>query len=942
MKKTTRVLRKLLIAVIIIILLNNFFTTPIVRAAENSILEMGQIFLTSFIGGLTFIPRAIALGLGRGINALTAAVAYIEGATDVKVNTTTITPFDIFFNKVKILDINFFEIGDDVNIVNTIRTGIASWYYALRLIAMSILLVILIYVGIRMAISTIASDKAMYKKMFVDWVVSLVLIFLINYIIIFIITLNNTTVAAIEKAVTNKSVADTYKTIMNLGFKVFDVDSIPATVIYCMLIVQVFGLLVSYFNRMLKVAFLIIISPLITLTYAVDKMGDGKAQAFGNWMREFIFTVIIQIFHCIIYMSLINVAFELLIEHAESGVRNSLAAAVMAFLCVNFTRTAEGLVRKILMHNHQDNSVSIAGGTAAAAVALQKSKSLGTATRKAVNVTKQNLRTAGNALKTTGRVVGKVAKVPAKGVAAIALATKDQISWEKIKKDKDYANLKKENKEQYKVKKKDHKVAMKNRRQQKKQQRVDKVKNSKVIKGAVGGVHGLANVKHKLNRIASQSDIYKFTSGIAKTQAAMGVGVLTGSMMYGATGNSGQAFAMGVAGMNMHRGFQKSALTMESRTQSSLIGAGAKTKEEAFAMEHEVASNPYKFDGKSSESLNEAKRLLNAIGKQLEATVGSPEYKTKIKNEIDRMAKTAPEMTPQAILSAFDKIADAASKDSSVDPNKRSETARDLRRKLGANTELQKACNDYARFANMKQIHSQMEAGQAMGISKDAYVQETVQGFVPLETTTSNEVDTSLTSEGKLEILEDSTEEEIETNVTVMSKSEFKEMTAAAATQRKDLEEMKKIANDEQKKEIDEQIKKLEKVESTMASRILSEKKRVADESKKKILEEVSKQCGREIETLLGELNLPEGSSARDLANVVGLQEDDLSTDKLDSIIKQRADDLDKKRKNEKINGTEQELEDSLEKAKKVRQIVQVNDKRKNLLENAQKYSVNK
>lgn len=484
MKKSIKVLNKLLIILMIVSILNNFFVFPIANAEnvvtddttleDKPIKEQGQGFFLSFLGLLTLPTRALVLGLGYGINSLAAAVAYIEGATDVEVDTTTITPFDIFFNKVKILDINFFEIGSDVNIVNTIRTGIASWYYALRLVAMSILLVLLIYIGIRMAISTIASEKARYQKMLIDWVVSLVLIFLINYIIVFVITLNNNIVSAIEKGVKTESVSQTYESIRNLGFNWKDIDSIPATVIYCMLVVQVFGLMITYFNRMLKVAFLIIISPLITLTYAVDRMGDGKAQAFGNWMKEFIFTVITQIFHCIIYMSMINVAFELLIEHSGKGVRHALAAAVMAFLCVNFTRTAENLVRKILMRNHTDNSISFAGGTAAAAVALQKSKSLGTATRKAVNVTKQNLRDAGNALKTTSKFVGKAAAVPIKGAGKlVALPIKgvgkirNEVSWGKEVRANGYGDLKKNNREEYKRKKGAHIEDLRENRKQK-------------------------------------------------------------------------------------------------------------------------------------------------------------------------------------------------------------------------------------------------------------------------------------------------------------------------------------------------------------------------------------------------------------------------------------------------------------------------------------------
>ncbi len=685
MKRTLNMLKKTLVIIIILMILNNFMAVPVVKANEalDAIGEAGQNFFLSFLGLLTMPIRAIVIGLAYAVNILTASIAYVEGATTtdtstdevLNMNMSVITPFDIFFNKARILDINFFEIGDDVSIVNTIRTGIAAWYYALRLIAMSILLVILIYVGIRMAISTIATDKAMYKKMLFDWAVSLILIFFINYIIIFIITINNTIVDAIAEGVNAAVVSDTYDTIKALALKWFDIDSIPATVIFCMLVIQTLGLVISYFNRMLKVAFLIIISPLITLTYAIDKMGDGKAQALNNWLREFVFTVFIQVFHCIIYMSMVNVAFNLLIEHSEKGIKNALLTAVMAILCVNFVKTAEGLVRKILMHGHQDNSVSVAGGMAATAVALQKSKQLGKATRKAVNSTKQNIKMAGDILKSTPRALAKTVSAPVKGVVALGSAIRSQADWSKEK--NEFSDIKSKDKELYRTirkrTKQEHKQERINNRKERIQnnrivqkakdiadQRSSKSEKKRKVKKSVGRVSALkraSNFKHKLDNIAAQSTSVKAVSNLVKAYTAASVGSFTGSMMYGATGNAAQAVAMGVAGYNMHKEFQKSAKTMETGTQSNLRGAGARTKEDAFKILHDVASHPEKYDGKSQESLKEAQRLLKAIEDQLKSSIGDPtEYKTKIRNELDRAALKAPEKTPEVINNLLNEI----------------------------------------------------------------------------------------------------------------------------------------------------------------------------------------------------------------------------------------------------------------------------------------------
>ena len=65
-----------------------------------------------------------------------------------------------------------------------LRKTVASWYYALRNFAIVALLCVLVYVGIRMIMSTVAQDKNKYKTMFKDWLVALCLLFVMHYIMI--------------------------------------------------------------------------------------------------------------------------------------------------------------------------------------------------------------------------------------------------------------------------------------------------------------------------------------------------------------------------------------------------------------------------------------------------------------------------------------------------------------------------------------------------------------------------------------------------------------------------------------------------------------------------------------------------------------------------------------------------------------------------------------
>lgn len=76
--------------------------------------------------------------------------------------------------------------------------------------------------------------------------------------------------------------------------------------IYFIMIGQTLVLLMMYYKRVFMMAFLITIFPLVAMTFAIDKMGDKKAQSFGIWFKEFVVNVVVQIFHATVYAVLVN------------------------------------------------------------------------------------------------------------------------------------------------------------------------------------------------------------------------------------------------------------------------------------------------------------------------------------------------------------------------------------------------------------------------------------------------------------------------------------------------------------------------------------------------------------------------------------------------------------------------------------------------------------
>ena len=63
------------------------------------------------------------------------------------------------------------------------------------------MLSILVYVSIRMMLSTIASDKAKYSQMLKDWITGLCLLFVMHYIMAFSVTLVNKITGIIDASI---------------------------------------------------------------------------------------------------------------------------------------------------------------------------------------------------------------------------------------------------------------------------------------------------------------------------------------------------------------------------------------------------------------------------------------------------------------------------------------------------------------------------------------------------------------------------------------------------------------------------------------------------------------------------------------------------------------------------------------------------------------------
>lgn len=379
-----KVFKKLGITLIIIItalmMLKSTFSPYAVFAEtaaeeESSKLEAMDVVgdVADFLLGLAlYIPKAMVMALASLLRFLVLGITAIGGAGAGE----GVGSVDaIIFGEAGITSIDFFNTsGNDT--INLIRDNVAVWYYVLRNLSIVILLGILLYVGIRMAISTVASDQAKYKKMFMDWAVSLALIFVLQYIMIFTIECNNVLVDVLNTARTNvqtkegKTYDNALDQIAGQAWHVSYTVGMSSTLVYVILVGMTIIFLIMYIKRMLTIGFLIVISPLITITYSIDKMGDGKSQALNAWLKEFVFNVLIQPFHCVIYLIFGNTAINLLTE------QQTLASAVLAICMVLFIFKGEKIVRNIFDFRASSLGEAI-GGAAAITTGISMLKNKG-------------------------------------------------------------------------------------------------------------------------------------------------------------------------------------------------------------------------------------------------------------------------------------------------------------------------------------------------------------------------------------------------------------------------------------------------------------------------------------------------------------------------------------------------------------------------------------
>ena len=322
-----------------------------------------------------------------------------------------LTPEEIFSNRIPMLDVNFispntYVKADGTEVKSsalTLRGTIQKYYVLLRNMVLAGLMIVLLYIGIRILISSTAKDKAKYKEHIMDWLVAMCILVFMHVFMAISLNIVESISDMLYKSFNSRKSTVTIETPVPTGLTglvtsiVSDVgdddtlqieiqanlmeqaklkmdynivdeneesnknvfSEIGYTMIYVTMVIYTGMFLFIYIKRVIYMAFLTLIAPVVALTYPIDKIKDGKAQAFNAWIKEYLFNLLIQPFHLIIYTVLIGSAMDLASENM-----------LYALVALGFMLPAEKLLRKFFGFESSSTMGAIMGGALGGAAVM--------------------------------------------------------------------------------------------------------------------------------------------------------------------------------------------------------------------------------------------------------------------------------------------------------------------------------------------------------------------------------------------------------------------------------------------------------------------------------------------------------------------------------------------------------------------------------------------
>lgn len=207
----------------------------------------------------------------------------------------------VVFGDIEKLSVNFWQNkGNTSTIAGNMSQVVTYWYNIFRNIAVVVYLIVLIYVAIKILLSSTGEGRAKYTSLVKEWIVGVGILFLFPYVMKYTVELNDALVQIVrdvpgqlgtvsggnnslsdksEQEIAEASGTDKFSEIVGtegvigtVRKLIVDNGRIILVFIYYIMIGQTIVILCMYYKRAFMIGFLITIFPLVAMTYTIDKL----------------------------------------------------------------------------------------------------------------------------------------------------------------------------------------------------------------------------------------------------------------------------------------------------------------------------------------------------------------------------------------------------------------------------------------------------------------------------------------------------------------------------------------------------------------------------------------------------------------------------------------------------------------------------------------------
>lgn len=294
------------------------------------------------------------------------------------------SPDKIFRGDVNLLNANIFKaetddgksVGDefknflkngDTSLASALKRTISNIYILLRNICAVVLLCLLIYTGIRILLMSASPyDQAKWRQALIEWVKALCLLMFMHFIMVGIFYISDLIVDSLKQSFGNSSIVASIR----WGFLNTSIwnesGAIITTILYLYATYLTIVFFISYFKRFVWVVILTVISPVVAITYALG----NKSKTFSMWIKEYIFAVLLQPFHMLIFYILVAVPLGVLgsdthginiLQQFNPLDSSSVLTQLYVLLSISMIRPAEKFLMKLF--GVSDSSVAKQGSS---------------------------------------------------------------------------------------------------------------------------------------------------------------------------------------------------------------------------------------------------------------------------------------------------------------------------------------------------------------------------------------------------------------------------------------------------------------------------------------------------------------------------------------------------------------------------------------------------